>query len=675
MIKRPEYAILSLALCSILLSQSSLGDSKRLDQLTIEQLLDVEITSASRKQQKLSHSATAVYVISAEDLRRTGVTNIADALKMAPGIHVARIDANKWAVTSRGFNGRFANKLLALMDGRSIYTPTFAGVYWETQTRRIDDIERIEVIRGAGATLWGANAVNGVINIITKQANQSQGTHINAQIGSFEKAQLSLRHGTQLNDKHFIRSYISAFNRDSFELKNGADAQDQWDMVNAGFRLDTHVTEKDQLSIWTDLYSASIGQTLELADPSSLSTQIFEDQADSRGGVALLRWQRLKSLNSDISFQTYIDVSHRDEAFVREKRQTFDIDYQHRQLLGRIHDLIWGFNYRHSEDDFKDSFSTSLNEDKTESDLSSAFIQDEISLKDGLYLITAGAKLEHYEGSKTEIQPSLRFFSNLSPQHKFWASVSKAVRSASRIEQGSLLNTTFLEVGNKFNITNVPVLLSGESLTKIKPEELVSYELGYRVLPSLSLSLDFAFFYNEYEELRFFNQLPLRFMLAEGYIWQSFEFANGLKGRTHGMETSLVWQTDPWGKLDLVYSYTETDLDRITPFDYAQNTDAPRHQLSIRHNKKLSSNISLNSWLSYSGEFKAININSAPETFVIDDYWSLDLRLTYQANKELEMYLSVNNLLSDKQLQFVQEFLTTPTETPSHIFMGINWWI
>lgn len=298
-----------------------------LTELSIEALMDIEVTSVSKKAQKLSESAAAIFAITSEDIRRSGVTNIADALRMVPGLNVARIDSSKWAVSSRGFNGRFLNKLLVLIDGRSVYTPLFSVVYWEVQDTLLEDVERIEVIRGPGAALWGANAVNGVINIITKNAADTQSGLLTLGGGDKEQAFAGLRYGMALGEDSHARLYTKGFERDSFQYADGSDSGDEWDMLRSGFRLDSHLSGHDELTLQGDLYQSNIDQTLYLATltPPSYS-QTIDDDADLSGGNLLGRWQHTFSSSSEFTLQLYYDRTVHEEAYYGEKLDTYDID-------------------------------------------------------------------------------------------------------------------------------------------------------------------------------------------------------------------------------------------------------------------------------------------------------------------------------------------------------------
>ncbi|MCK5229802.1 MAG: TonB-dependent receptor, partial [Desulfobulbaceae bacterium] len=444
---------MSTALVTIMLLCSMTGGAKAAEivptdmtELSLEELMNIEITSVSKKPEKLADAAAAVFVVTREDIRRSGVTSIPEALRMAPGINVARIDSNKWAVTSRGFNGRFANKLLVLIDGRSVYTPSFSGVHWEVIDIFLEDVDRIEVIRGPGATLWGANAVNGVINIITKHAADTQGGLIAMGAGTEERGFGGVRYGTDMGETTYGRFYAKGFKRDEFvHNTTGDDAGDDWDMLRGGFRLDSLLYDRDSVTVQGDIYQGNMNQTLHLPTVSGpFFNKIVEDKAEVEGWNLLTRWQHTLSPTSDFTLQVYYDRTNRDEFVYGEIRDTFDIDLQHQFAAYKRHEVIWGLGYRYTHDDFSDSEILRLDPDSRSDELFSAFVQDKITLMEDCLWLTIGSKFEHNDYTGYEIQPNARLFWAPHTDHKVWASVGRAVRTPSRMEDDIwFINTTF----------------------------------------------------------------------------------------------------------------------------------------------------------------------------------------------------------------------------------------
>jgi len=484
--------------------------------LPFEELLSLEVTSVSKKKQQAKNVAAAVFIITQEDIRRSGVTSIPEALRMAPGIQVSRMDSNKWAITSRGFTSQYSNKLLVMIDGRTVYTPSYSGVYWETQDTLMEDIERIEVIRGPGATIWGANAVNGIINVITKQASDTLGGLVVVGAGNEEKAFSSLRYGTELNKTTDARIYFKYNKRDSsYAVKsyspNLDDAGDDWKSLYAGFRIDSQVSNIDNWTIQGDVYKVDANQIINITkDPNNPANAFLApfflaendpDEANSSGWNILSKWEHKFSDNSATSLQIYYDHNTRSEAFVNQQHDTLDIDFQHQFQMLENHSVIWGLGYRHIEDDFENTFTTSLNPNKKSSNLYSGFVQDEIRLLPNTLHLTMGTKIEHNENTGYEVQPSVRLVWFADARNTFWTALSRAARTPSRMENSGQITVAVVPIPPTFD----PLVLSLSGNENFKSESLLSYELGYRTQPKENLSFDLALFYNDYDDVQSFE--------------------------------------------------------------------------------------------------------------------------------------------------------------------------
>jgi len=416
----------------------STTDQRDFTELPLEALMEITVSSVAKKEQRLADSAAAIFVITQEDIRRSGVTTIADALRMVPGLEVARIDANKWAISSRGFNSRFAGQMLVLFDGRVVYTPLFSGVFWDRQDTVLEDVERIEMIRGPGAALWGANAVNGVINIITKRADETLGGQVSAGSGTEERAFGSIRYGFELNHQNQMRLYLKHSDRDNLRQTNGSNGNDAWHMTQGGFRLDSELTSQDSLTVQGDLYDGRLGETYSnmLPDYRTIDsvTSVF-------GANILSRWKRSLADSADLSLQIYYDRSQQKMQVIEEKRDTIDLDFQHRFPVGATHEITWGLGYRYSHDSINNSTYVMLTPTSQDTNLFSSFVQDDITLiPDKLHLIL-GSKFEHNDYTGFEIQPTARLLWTPNRQNSVWLSVSRAVRTPSRGERGFTLYT------------------------------------------------------------------------------------------------------------------------------------------------------------------------------------------------------------------------------------------
>ena len=449
----------------------------QLKELSLEELMDIEVTSVSKRPERLSETASAIQVITQEDIRRSGATRLPEALRLASNLEVAQIDSRRWAISARGFNSPFSNKLLVLIDGRTVYTPLFAGVFWDVQDTLLEDIDRIEVISGPGATLWGANAVNGVINIITKDAKDTQGTLLAGGGGTELRGFGGVRYGGAVAPNFRYRIYGKYFDRDGTVLPDGRDASDDWHQGQGGFRMDWDASESDVFTVQGDGYDGRISQA-------------GADAIDVSGANVIGRWSHTFYEGSELTLQLYYDRTHRDiPGEVSEDLDTYDVDFQHRFPLGERHDIVWGLGYRLIEDDVGNSPAVAFLPPQVSRQWFSGFVQDEIALvKDRVHL-TLGTKIEHNDYTGFEFQPSGRLAWRLSEQQILWSAISRAVRTPSRIDR-----ELFLRVDDPdLRIDGGP---------DFESEELLAYELGYRVQPFSRLGLSLAAYYNDYDDLR-----------------------------------------------------------------------------------------------------------------------------------------------------------------------------
>ncbi len=633
--------------------------------LSIEELLRLEITSAAKKPQTISNTAAAIFVITQEDIRRCGATSIPEALRLAPGVNVARLDGNKWAITIRGFNGRFANKLLVLMDGRSVYTPLFSGVYWDAQDTLLEDIERIEVIRGPGATLWGANAVNGVISIITKHSAKTHGLLVKGGYGSEEQGFGGVRYGSPIGKDGNYRAYVKYFNRDGYDAIGGGEAADDWNAFRSGFRYDSRLGSRDTLTVQGDAYSGTEGQTdenLSLLAPTFRA--ISDSDTDFSGGNLLLRWQRTFSTSSNLTLQVYYDHTKRDEtALVKEVRDTLDIDFQHRLPIGRRQEIIWGLAYRASWDDIDSHEPAIIISDGTQTDhMTSLFIQDEITLKNDLLRLVLGTKVEHNDYTGFEFQPNARLIWTPNAHHSLWAAVSRAVRTPSRIEEDAMMWIYLIP-------STPPNVITAIGNSEYNSENLLAWELGYRAMPNSAVSLDLTFFLNSYDNLRSFENQAPDLTTLPNYVKIPATNDNKMKAETWGFELAGDWQVAKSWRLQASYSYLQMDVHATKNSTDALSLNlmdgtSPEHQLSLRSSLDLPHDIEFDLWLRYTDELPARNT---------DDYLTLDLRLGWQPCPDLELALVGQNLLQSSHQEYDPEFQTPGSEVPRGIYGQAVW--
>ena len=637
-----------------------------LTELSLEELMNIRVTSVSRKTERLSRAAGAIHVITQDDLRRAGVTSLPEALRLAPGMEVARVDAHTWGITSRGFNDVFANKLLVMIDGRSMYTPLFSGVFWDMQDTLLEDLERIEIIRGPGAALWGANAVNGVINIITRRAKDTQGVLLAGGGGTEERGFGNVRYGGTLGGDAHFRVYAKYFNRDESALPSGAEADDAWQVARSGFRMDWDASERNTLTLAGDLSTGTLAQSFLLATLTPPFQQTAHDDLNIRGGNLLARWSHTFSDASDIRLQFYYDHTVRDTLIFKENRDNYDVDFQ----LGRRQDIIWGLGYRLTSDDVGNSFSVALNPQSRTTRLLSAFAQDEITLLPNQLYLTLGSKFEQNDFTGFEIQPRARLSWTPSDWQTIWAAISRAVRTPSRAEDDIRLSQQVLPPGRVFPGAPpaVTVFFGNRGFDS---EKMLAYELGYRVQPHEQVTLDLATFYNAYDHLRslepgtpFLETSP-----APAHLVIPFSVANKLKGETYGVELSGLWQVAEWWRLRGLYSFLQIQLrkDQSSQDTISEGAEgnSPHHQFSLRSSMDLPGRLELDLAFRYVDRLPSLRIPS---------YSTLDVRVGWKITRGLEAAIVAQNLLDHRHPEFRPSFIGTQfTEIQRAVYTKLTW--
>ncbi len=625
------------------------------------------VITAAKKEQNQSDTTAATFVITSEDVRRSGARTIPDLLRMVPGVHVARMDSNKWAITSRGFNGRFANKLLVMIDGRSVYTPEFSGVIWEVKDTLLEDIDRIEVIRGPGGTLWGANAVNGVINIITKEATKTQGSLITTGIGTEEQGFGGARYGGRVGENLSYRAYAKYFNRDNTETAGGTEGHDDWRMGRGGFRVDWDKGENDTITFQGDYYDGTAGQRVTVPDLSTTSLYSrIDENIDLSGGNFLFRWNRTLNEESDFSLQFYYDRTERSEFVIEEIRDTFDIDLHHRFHLPLNNEVLWGVKFRFTTDDIRGSDTLSISESSREDPFFSAFLQDEIILIPDKLYFTLGSKIEHNNYTGIEVQPSSRILYTPNAKNTVWGSISRAVRTPSRLEHTVRLAKVSIAPSTLFpgSPATLGVIIGDNNFDS---EVLTAFEIGYRTQPTNHLSLDAAAFYNLYYDLQTFeNGTP-----ASPDFSVPVSIRNKMNGSSYGIELAARWQALEWWNIKGSYSYMDLQLhtegysnDTITE-DLFEN-DIPNHQFSVRSMMDLPGDLELDSWLRYVDSIPSVNV---------DSYITLDARLGWSPTEKIEISIVGRNLLEKRHREYGPSSIinTQVTGIERSVYASVTW--
>jgi len=661
---------------------SSATASMDLAELSLEELMNVEVYSVSKKKQKLSDSAAAIYVLTQDDIKRSGATNIPEALRLVPGVEVAHIDSNNWAITIRGFNERFANKLLVLIDGRSVYTPLFAGVYWDVQDLFLEDVDRIEVIRGPGGTLWGANAVNGVINIITKEAANTQGVAAQVLVGNKLDYEGAARYGGKIGDVGHYRIYGKWFQRDNFEtapepatgLAGGLNGGDGWRQGRAGFRADWQTSEADFFTAEGDIYqgtSDSRAGSASLDPPYLPPVYPAVERTDVAGGNLLTRWRHEFSEDNTTELQVYYDRTNRKSGDFREDRDTVDFEFQHNINLWRRHQIVWGLGYRISGDSLLKDFRYSWTPKSRSTDLYSGFVQDEISFLDDKLKLTIGTKLEHNSYTDWEVQPNIRALWRPADRHTLWASISRAVRTPSRSEEDIRLNTAVVPP-NAFGPGNppLPTVVSLFGNHGFDSEDLIAYEFGYRSQLHDTLSIDLTAYYNDYDHLRTISPDGSPFL--EGtHLVQPFLATNFMNGETYGVEVAVDWSPTDYTLVRAGYSYIDIDL--------SLNAGAAGDTLSLIADGASPHNQAFAHWfldLPYDTSFDLVmKYVDRLETLNVDSYFQLDTRLAWEPIPGLELAFVGQNLTNGSNQEFTSSALVSSlaTRVPRSFYGSVTW--
>ncbi|GAB4553779.1 MAG: TonB-dependent receptor plug domain-containing protein [Geothermobacteraceae bacterium] len=654
-----------------LLSPSPLEAAGNPAALDLEQLMQVEVTTAARQPQGLYDTAAAVFVITAEDIRRSGAETIPDLLRMVPGLQVASINANVWAVTARGLNSRYASKLLVLQDGRTLYNHLFSGVYWNTKDLVLEDIERIEVIRGPGAALWGANAVNGVINIITKNAADTLGTLVTAAAGTEEPYALQARQGLQLGEETFLRLFAKAFERDSGTLPSGQDDSDDWRQMRVGFRLDHDIDLKDRFMLEGDIYRGDAGETFEIGTLTPPYGTTLTDDTELTGGHLLGRWQRIFSADSDLALQAFYDRARNQDIGAGQTRQTFDLDLQHRFSLDR-HQLVWGLGFRHYRDDTRQGAIISFDPASDNLNLWTAFIHDRFELIADRLSLIAGTQVEHNDFSDFEWQPTLRLLYTPRPFFSFWLAASRSVRTPSRADTAIDLRQAVAPTAllpPPWNSLGAPSVAQFSLIGRsdFTTEKAWTFELGGRCQPRPDLYLEAVLFHSRYRDLR---NADFGAPINEGDRWLIPIYGgNQLDARTFGLELAADWVARPWWKLQSAYTWVNVlaELDPNAGYQgfLTAAKASPHHQASLRSKMDLGHNWEWDLWL------RAV---SRLESIGVAGYLTLDSRLGWQIDPHWQLELIGRNLLESHHAEFLSDALTAQkVEIDRSLLARLTW--
>jgi iron complex outermembrane receptor protein len=631
--------------------------------LSLEELSELSVVSVSRQPQLLAETPSAIQVITREDIRRSGASSIPEALRLATNLQVAQDGAQEWVITARGFSSDVGNKLLVMVDGRTVYTPLFSGVFWERQDYLLEDIERIEVISGPGGTLWGTNAVNGVINIITRSAADTRGLYTEAGVGSELRGFAGMRYGGTLAPDVNYRVYGKYTDRDATVLAAGTDSTDSWDMSQAGFRIDATSSAQDNLTLQGDIYRQT-------------SASDAGREAETKGVNILGRWTHQFSVDSDMSLQLYYDKTQlflptpalvlsglplASAGLFTDSLETLDADFQQAFALGSRNRIVWGLAYRHTHDSVGNAPALAFFPAHLDQKIYSGFLQDEITLVPERLVLTLGTKFEHNDYTGWETAPNARLQWMLAEDHMLWGAVSRAVRMPSRIDRD------FSQPAPLQAPLNIVLLTGGKAFDS---ETVVAWETGYRARLTTNLIAAVSLFYNEYADVRSTSLGPPD--PVSGLPFPLF-FENNLEGDTHGLELTVNYQVRDWWRVSGGYTLLKEDI-RVKPgrfdFNNALNETAdPEHQVSLRSTMDLSRDIAVDVSLRWVDELVK---NDAGVADNVPAYAALNLRLGWSPSENLELALVGQNLLDPEHPEFG---ITSPArrEIERSVYAKVAW--
>jgi len=645
-----------LLLATPLCGQGGLADA------SLEQLLETRVTTVSKKEQSLSRTAAAVFVIGPEDIRRSGALSLPDLLRMAPGVNVAQINAHTWAISIRGFNSRYSNKVLVLIDGRSVYTPVFSGVYWEHLDIPLEDIERIEVIRGPGASTWGANAVNGVINIITKSSKDTRGAMVTAVSGTETYASNTLQYGGAAGDHGAYRAFARYGHEGGSRLPGGSSAGDAWTRVHGGFRSDWDLSRSDGLMVEGEWFSDREG---EMAGSSFLGGDLdpgVPARSNDQGGDLMARWSHQLPGGSETELRAYYNEYRHTEFGVLDDTRNFDIEFQDHLKLRSRHDVVFGAGYRSSRS-ILDGALVSLVTAPWRDHLTSAFLQDEIALSEKVWL-TPSIRAEHDSYIGFDLEPGLRLAWAPSARHTVWGAASRSLRQPAAVDTSI---NAILSNSSPYPGMEQIIRLIGNP--HFHPEEANDYEVGYRAQVTKSLAIDLTSFLTSYHHLA---------TLEPGSVTQTaglpsivdltMHEENLSSALSYGGEVAATWSVLPRWKVSPTYSYLHLNI-RKDPSSAATallgaDPLAPRHTAGVRSQVNLPGKVEFDQWVAWTGPI--------PDTGV-PGYARLDIRIGRHLGRSIELSVGGQNLLRPGTMQFTDYTGFLASESERSVYGKIGW--
>jgi iron complex outermembrane receptor protein len=641
--------------------------------LTLDQLSNIKVTSFTKKQQNLSQVAGAVYVITQEQIARSGLTSVPELLRLAPGLDVARVNGNQWSVSARGSVGAYANKLLVLIDGRSIYSPLFSGVYWELGMPLLDNIERIEVIRGPGATIWGANAVLGVINIITKSSRDTHGTRVVAGGGSSERGFGSVMTGGAIGSTSY-QGYFGGSDHAPLRQQSGVDANDGRSSVQAGFKLDGY-HRKDTWTIGGDLFRGVENNTGFDVSLASLSLVQSPARFNTLAGNLTGEWRHRLGETAEFRLQSYYDYANRPEPQVsKAESRTWDTEMQYDFKAGHINNLSVGGGSRLISEGLGHAGNLKFSPpDATYNNLN-AFAQDEMHFVHDSLLLTVGAKLEHNHFGGWGTEPSANLLWMPRKRHSLWISTARSLRTPSLFDVAA--EGPFDVYPPSAATGGLPLLLTFRSAPAFTPEIVKDFEAGYRGQISKQFSADLTVFYDLFTDIRSAVASPPAVAFSPiPHLEVTETTGNGVVATGKGAEASIAWQAFPAWKLEGSYTYNIVNpgISASAPpgSAFGNFKEPSRNKWRLQSYVNLSKTWKLDTFLYFTSPASPTYIYG-PE-IPVPAYTRLDIRLGYKAGRNWQLSLAGQNLLQARHLEGVAELLSAQSYVNREIYLKSTW--
>ena len=611
---------------------------KQLTQMSLEQLGNIQVTSVNKAPEEVWKTPAAIYVITQEMIQRSGATNIPEALRLAPGVEVARINADTWSIGIRGFGTRLSRSVLVLIDGRSVYSPLLAGVYWEVQDMLIEDVDRIEVIRGPGGTIWGPNAVNGVINIITKSSKETQGGLVSGGGGNVQQGLGEARYGGAHGKDFTYRVWGKAF---AWAPEYHADGHnyDAWQGGDAGFRMDWTRNTRDNFTLEGTFYNQAFGESVSITNYEPPESYIQDGTASLSGGNILWRWERKQGENKSLLLDAYYARDNRHELNFGDLRDTYDVDYLQRRPFTR-QELSWGasIDISHGFEPMVTQGLYFIPQSRTDQ-LYTGFIQDEIALKPNKVQLILGSKVlkTNYTGLLAE--PTARLLYTPTATQSLWAAFTRAVRTPADVERDFYLSSYLGTAPN-----GLPFFARFNANPNFTSEDLNGYELGYRRMVKKTLYVDIASFFNQYSNL-FSEELTggpaIEDMPPPQHVIVTAQFGNSYKATTEGGEIVAEWQPTKFWRLNGSYSFLEMHIKIANPnainvgSPLTTQGSSPQHQVLVQSNLDLPKSVT--------ADFQIRYVSSLPG-LMIPSYTTGDVSLGWHVNKQVLLSATGQNL-------------------------------